>query len=87
MRGQAPDDPDDPHVPHVPRAPLEPLIVGSAKHRRMLRRFEKVKDALRIMRRVMAETRRVGHQQADRMHRMEMIMDSLILHFLDPDRM
>jgi hypothetical protein len=70
-----------------PLEPLEPLIVGSAKHRRMLRRFQKIKGALRHIRRIMAEHRRVSCEQDDCMHRVDIVMESIINHFVDPHTM
>ena len=63
------------------------MVVGSADHRRMLRHFQKVKGVLRHVRSIMAETRRVSAWQADHIHQMDIIMENLILHFLDPETM
>ena len=71
----------------VPQEPLEPIVIGSEEHQRMLRRFQKVKGVLRHIRCIMAETRRVSQQQADHLHRIDILIEHVILHFLDPDTM
>ena len=63
------------------------MVVGSADHRQMIQHFQKVKGVLRHIHSIMAETHRVSAQQADRMHQMDIIMENLILHFLDPETM
>ena len=63
------------------------MVVGRADHRRMHRRLQKVKGVLRHVRSIMAETHRVSAQQADPMHQMDIIMENLILHCLDPETM
>jgi hypothetical protein len=72
-----------PRDPNEPLTPLEPLIVGSAKHCWMLRRFQKIKRTILHLRAMMAKSRRISQEQDDHMHRMEIVMESLANNFLD----
>jgi hypothetical protein len=53
----------------------------------MERRFKKVKNSLMILRDELAEARKYNHEQNDRLHKIDLVMENIVNNFLDASSM